>query len=143
MFLISRVRVLFIALASLEQDTLPSLLCPSDGTLSCRSRVQRLGVHVKEPRTLIVKTLDGASGSKSNHPCIHWFTHAWRASDRKYITSVIQSWRNWVICFYLCHFKELLVIKNAFHYPSCPLFFSPTRNPLSSGPTASSPPCVV
>ncbi len=38
-----------------EQDTLPWLLCPSDGTLSCRSRLLGLVVHVKEPRTLAWK----------------------------------------------------------------------------------------
>ncbi len=34
----------------LEQDTLPQLLCPSDGTFSCRSHVPGLVVHAKEPR---------------------------------------------------------------------------------------------
>ncbi len=38
----------------LEQDIVSQLLCPLDGTLSRRSHVLGLVVHIKEPRTLIM-----------------------------------------------------------------------------------------
>ena len=46
----------------LWRETLPLLLCPSDGTLSRRFSVLGLAVHVTEHRTLIVEEQGLTSG---------------------------------------------------------------------------------
>ena len=55
-----------------KQDTLPQLLCPSNGTLSHGTCVLGMIGHVKEPSTLNhgrVGVNPSASGVQSKHPC--------------------------------------------------------------------------